>query len=77
MKEDYSVELKYVVDFYHDDFNESSLSSQLQLLVEAKESQLSLVDIIMSSYLIKCNAKIQLRNHVVYVAHNTNRPKPH
>ena len=48
-KEDYSIELKYVVDFYLDDFNEASLSSQLQLLgtaMDATVSQLNLVDII-------------------------------
>jgi hypothetical protein len=38
-----------VVDFYHDDFNKSSLSSHLELLstaVEPKEGQLCLGDII-------------------------------
>ena len=29
-KEDDSIELKYVVDFYRDDFNEAYLSSQLR-----------------------------------------------
>ena len=46
-KEDYSEELKYVVDFYHDDFNESSLSLHLELLstaIEPKEGPLCLDD---------------------------------
>ena len=48
-KEDYSEELKFVLDFYHNDFNESSLQLHLQLLgmsTQSNGSNPTLFDII-------------------------------